>query len=109
MLKELKRDHQITYLTLDDGSAAADAREKATEYCHEVISVPHHTSTKFSAAFYSELASNLMSKLPYAIKKYCSAPMRAQIVQLAASRGFDCIVCDFLAPAGNVPADLPCP
>ena len=109
MLKELKRDHQITYLTLDDGSAAVDAREKATEYCHEVISIPHYTSAKFSAAFYSELASNLLSPLPYAIKKYDSAPMREQIVQLGASRSFDCIVCDFLAPAVNVREDLPCP
>jgi sugar transferase (PEP-CTERM/EpsH1 system associated) len=108
MLRELKLDHEITYLTLDDGSAAVDAREKATEYCDEVISIPHHTSAKFSAAFYSELASNLLSPLPYAIKKYHSAPMREQIV-LAASRRFDCIVCDFLAPAVNVPAVLPCP
>ena len=109
MLKELRCDHHITYLTLDDGSAAVDAREKATEYCHEVISIPHHTSAKFSAAFYSELASNLLSPLPYVIRKYQSAPMREQIVQLAASRRFDCIVCDFLAPAGNVPDDLACP
>jgi sugar transferase (PEP-CTERM/EpsH1 system associated) len=109
MLKELKRDHQITYLTLDDGSAAVDAREKATEYCHDVISIPNHTSEKFSAAFYSELASNLLSPLPYAIKKYDSAPMLKQIVQLGASRRFDVIVCDFLAPAVNVPEDSPCP
>src|SRR3981189_1897752 len=73
MLKELKRDNQITYLTLDDGTAASDAGEKATEYCHEVISIPHQTTAKFSAAFYSELASNLLSPLPYAIKKYESA------------------------------------
>jgi len=109
MLKELRRDHQITYLTLDDGAAAVDAREQATEYCHEVISIPHHTTAKFSAAFYSELASNLLSPLPYAIKKYYSAPMREQVVQLGASRRFDVIVCDFLAPAINVPEDVPCP
>jgi len=109
MLKELKRDHQITYLTLDDGVAAIDAREKATEYCHEVISIPHHTTAKFSAAFYSELASNLLSPLPYAIKKYESAPMREQVVTLGASRRFDLIVCDFLAPAANVPREVACP
>jgi sugar transferase (PEP-CTERM/EpsH1 system associated) len=109
MLKELKRDHEITYLTLDDGAAAVDAREKANEYCHEVISIPHHTTAKFSAAFYSELASNLLSPLPYAIKKYESAPMREQVVTLGASRRFDLIVCDFLAPAANVPREVACP
>ena len=106
MLKELKRDHQITYLTLDDGSAAVDARENAKEYCHELISIPHQTSAKFSAAFYSELASNLLSPLPYAIRKYDSALMREHIVQLGASRRFDVVVCDFLAPAVNVPEEL---
>src|ERR1700730_13886900 len=109
MLKELKRDHQITYLTLDDGAAAADAREQATEYCHDVITIPHHTTAKFSPAFYSELASNLLSPLPYAIKKYDSAPMREQVSQLSASRGFDVVVCDFLAPAVNVPREVVCP
>jgi sugar transferase (PEP-CTERM/EpsH1 system associated) len=109
MLKELKRDHQITYLTLDDGAAAAEAREQATEYCHDVITIPHHTTEKFSAAFYSELASNLLSPLPYAIKKYYSAPMRKQVSQLTASRGFDVLVCDFLAPAVNVPQEVACP
>lgn len=109
MLKELKRDHQITYLTLDDGAAALDAREQATEYCNEVITIPHHTTAKFSGAFYSELASNLLSPLPYAIKKYNSAPMREQVSQLSASRDFDVIVCDFLAPAVNVPRKVACP
>ena len=109
MLKELKRDHQITYLTLDDGAAAVDAREKATEYCHEVISISHHTSPKFSAAFYSELASNLLSPLPYAIKKYESAPMQEQVLSLVASHRFDLIICDFLAPAANVPREVTCP
>ncbi|HAF23284.1 MAG TPA: hypothetical protein DCK93_10320 [Blastocatellia bacterium] len=109
MLKELRRDHQITYLTLDDGAAAVDAREQATEYCHGVISIPHRTTAKFSAAFYSELASNLLSPLPYAINKYDSAPMREQVSQLSASRGCDVIVCDFLAPAVNVPREVACP
>ena len=30
MLKELKRDHHVTYLTLDDGSADDKALEQAT-------------------------------------------------------------------------------
>jgi glycosyltransferase involved in cell wall biosynthesis len=106
MLKELKRDHQITYLTLDDGTAAVDAREKAKEYCHELIIIPHRTTAKFSPAFYSELASNLLSPLPYAIKKYESAPMREQVFTLGASRRFELMVCDFLAPAVNVPREV---
>ena len=76
MLKELKCDHHITYLTLDDGSAGLEAREMALEYCHELICVSHHQREKFSSSFYAELALNLTSRLPYAIKKYESASMR---------------------------------
>ena len=109
MLKELKRHHRITYLTLDDGSAGAAERESALEYCHELVCVPYAPREKFTAGFYSELLFNLASPRPYAIKKYQSAQMRAEIVQRAASGEVDLVVCDFLAPAGNVPVALKCP
>lgn len=112
MLKELKRDHHITYLTLDDGSAAPDARARADEYCHELVCVPHRTSPKFSAGFYTGLARNLVSPLPYFMQKYRSAEMRQAIVdRLGSSHGSraDVLVCDFLIPSINVPARLPLP
>ncbi|MBO0799889.1 MAG: glycosyltransferase, partial [Blastocatellia bacterium] len=109
MLKELKRDHQITYLTLDDGSAAPDARERAAEYCHELVCVPHRTSPKFSAGFYAGLARNLVSPLPYFMQKYRSAGMRKAIVDRIGKSRPDVLVCDFLVPSINVPAELPLP
>ncbi len=36
---------------------AARRRESATEYCHDLIRIPHATRKKFSAGFYAELAS----------------------------------------------------
>jgi sugar transferase (PEP-CTERM/EpsH1 system associated) len=107
MLKELKREHHVTYLTLDDGSAPPDARERATEYCHELVRVEHRTREKFSAGFYGELAANLVSPLPYFMKKYKSAGMRREIERLVAGGKFDVLVCDFLQPSVNVPARLP--
>jgi sugar transferase (PEP-CTERM/EpsH1 system associated) len=109
MLKELKRDHHVTYLTLDDGSAATDAEERAGEYCHELVRVEHRTRAKFSAAFYGELAVNLVSPLPYFMKKYQSAEMRREIERLVASEKFDVLVCDFLQPSVNLPPRLPIP
>ena len=103
MLKELKREHRITYLTLDDGTAAEDARQLADEYCHELICVPHETRAKFSAAFYAELAGNMLSPLPYFMGKYESAAMRAAIAQRLANHDIDVLVCDFLQPSVNVP------
>jgi sugar transferase (PEP-CTERM/EpsH1 system associated) len=107
MLRALKREHRVTYLTLDDGTASPDARERATEYCHELICVPHRTRAKFSAAFYAELARNVVSPLPYFMQKYVSPAMRREIERLIARERFDVLVCDFLNPSVNVPARLP--
>ena len=108
MLKELKREHHITYLALDDGSAGAEAREHAYEYCHELICLPHRQREKFSPGFYAELLLNLVSPFPYAIKKYESDSMRRKIVEQASKGTVDVVICDFLAPAINVPRSLPC-
>jgi polysaccharide biosynthesis protein PslH len=109
MLRELKRDHHITYLALDDGSADAEAREGAEEYCHDLICLAHHQREKFSPGFYAELLSNLGSRLPYAIKKYESASMRREVLERSNSGTIDVVICDFLAPAINVPRNLSVP
>jgi len=109
MLKELKRDHHITYLTLDDRSASEEERERSSEYCNELVCIPHRQREKFSPAFYAELLLNLTSRLPYAIKKYESAGMRREILRHVKAGGVDVVICDFLAPAINVPTGLTCP
>ncbi|MEK7829624.1 MAG: glycosyltransferase [Acidobacteriota bacterium] len=108
MLKQLKRDHHVTYLTLDDGTAAPNAREQAEEYCHELVTIPHWTRAKFSVGFYVELLQNLFSRLPYAVKKYESAEMRQEIVRRVEQDKPDVVVCDFLPPSINVPERLGC-
>ncbi|MDQ3684136.1 MAG: glycosyltransferase family 4 protein [Acidobacteriota bacterium] len=108
MLKELKRSAHVTYLTLDDGAGSEDARERAVEYCHDLITVPHRTQAKFSPAFYLELAQNLASPLPYAIKKYASTSMREEITKFVGRGRVDVLVCDFLTPSVNMPLSLPC-
>jgi sugar transferase (PEP-CTERM/EpsH1 system associated) len=109
MLKELKREHHVTYLTLDDGSASADDKKNAVEYCHELVCIPHARREKFTPGFYFELLVNLVSQHPYAIKKYESRAMRCEIVEREQQGAFDLLVCDFLAPAANVPAVLTTP
>ncbi|HEV2829280.1 MAG TPA: glycosyltransferase [Pyrinomonadaceae bacterium] len=109
MLKELKRKHQITYLALDDGSATADERHSAREYCHEFVPVPHSQVEKFTPRFYVDLARNLASSSPYFMTKYQSPKMRQAIVDQVSRNGFDVLVCDFLMPSINVPKDLECP
>ena len=108
MLKQLKREHHVTYLTLDDGTASADAHEQANEYCHTLVTVPHRLREKFSAGFYVELFENLFSRLPYAVKKYESPAMRQEILRLVDQDKPDVVVCDFLTPSINVPENLGC-
>lgn len=106
MLRELKRDHEITYFALDDGAAGAEEKRLATEYCHELICVPHRTAPKFSPGFYRDLVANLASPLPYFMKKYESLGMRREIERLLKEQTFDVMVCDFLQPSVNVPENV---
>lgn len=109
MLRELKREHHVTYLTLDDGQAAADARERAGEYCHELITIPHHTRAKFTPGFYFELAHNLVSRLPYFMQKYKSVAMRRAVSEQIERGQYDVVVCDFLMSSINMPSGVNCP
>lgn len=109
MLRELKKNHHITYLTLDDGTGGPEAYDKAFEYADDVLTIPHRSSEKFSIKFYLELARNLISGLPYALQKYVSVEMRQKISSLAVSKNFDILICDFLASAVNLPDDVDIP
>ena len=109
MLRALKQEHRITYLALDDGTAAPDAAAKADEYCHELVRVPFAPARKGSPAFYLDLARNLVSPLPYAVARYQSGAMRRAIVEAVRRKHVDVVVCDFLAPSVNVPGELGVP
>jgi glycosyltransferase involved in cell wall biosynthesis len=104
MLRELKQRHHVTYLALDDGTASPDAPECAAEYCHELIRVPHRTSSKFSLRFFGELLRNVGSQLPYAVEKYRSSEFWTQISREQMKA--DVVVCDFLFPSVNVQEPL---
>lgn len=109
MLRELRRMHELTYVTLDDGTAGPDAYRLAGEYCHELVPVPHRKARRFSWSFYRELAMNLFSGRPYAIDRYRSGAFTETISRLVRGKRADLVVCDFLHPSINLPPDLPCP
>jgi sugar transferase (PEP-CTERM/EpsH1 system associated) len=109
MLRELKRGHRVTYLTLDDGTAAPGAAALALEYCDALVRIPFESAPKRTPRFYAELLRNAGSPLPYAVAKYRSAAMERALCELVARGDVDVVVCDFLAPSVNVPGDLPCP
>jgi sugar transferase (PEP-CTERM/EpsH1 system associated) len=109
MLKRLRRDHFITYLTLASPGDGPEAFDRSKEYCHRLAAVPHRVSRKFGAGFYCELGLNLGSALPYALQKYRSPAMRRAVARETGLSDYDVVVCDFLAPSVNLPSDLGVP
>lgn len=109
VLKQLEKDHHITYLCLAASTDPQESFEKASEYCHRLITVPWSEPTKRTPAFFVDLAKNLADPLPYVQAKYRSELMRGHISRLARTGEVDVVICDFLTPSQNVPADLPCP
>jgi sugar transferase (PEP-CTERM/EpsH1 system associated) len=108
MLKHLINRHQITYLTFVRPDDAPEYFEKATEYCHRLVTVPLREPQKFSARFYYDLTRSLATSLPYSIRKYSSRAMRAAIDREIRERDYDIVVCDFLATSINLPFGLGC-
>lgn len=109
MLRELKRGNQVTYLTLDDGTATEHDRRQAQEYCDELICVPHRFVPRFSARFYAELARNVLSPLPYGVARYRSRGMAREVAARAPHHEGGVLVCDFLNASVNVPGEIACP
>jgi len=109
MLRQLRREHRITYLALDDGAGGPEAIERASEYCTEVVVVPFTARAKRTNGFYWELLQNLASPLPYAVAKYRSPALTRELRRLVAEGDVDVIVCDFLFPSLNVPSGLGVP
>ncbi len=107
MLREIAKSHHVTYLTLDDGTAAPDAMTLASEYSAEVVRIPYTPAPKGSIGFYGELLGNVVSSLPYAVSRYRSPAMADAIREHVGAA--DLLVCDFLTPAVNVPRGLGVP
>ena len=103
MLKAIKREHEVTYLSFASVDDSAEAFKCSSEYCHRLITVPRDEPRRFSARFYRELAFNLCSRLPYAIEKYRSSAMRTAIERELRASSYDVVVCDFLVPSINLP------
>lgn len=106
MLRHLKKEHRITYLALEDSSTSVDARQKAEEYCHELVTVPFATHKKFGLRFAAAILGGLLSNSPYFLAKYASRAMREAVARLTQEDRYDVLVCDFLMPAVNIPLEV---
>ena len=98
-----------------DTSLADRRRNVGESHLHDlnvasrVETVTRSDPEKRSLYFYIDAAAHLADPLPYAVGKYRSRAFRRALKSLLAEHRFDLVVCDFLAPAVNLPARLPCP
>jgi sugar transferase (PEP-CTERM/EpsH1 system associated) len=108
LMRHLARRHQITYLSFSE--AATDAHVAGmSEVAERVVTIARRERPKGSLRFYADVAAHIADPLPYAVATYRSRAFRAQIEALLAQHAFHLVVCDFLAPAVNLPPALPCP
>jgi polysaccharide biosynthesis protein PslH len=103
MLRTLRREHEVTYVSLCPPQTSEEVRRLAGEYSQNQRWIPWRETTKGSAGFALEVASNvLLSGWPFVIQKYSSRQMAAVIRELDEAGNHDLIVCDFLTPAVNL-------
>jgi polysaccharide biosynthesis protein PslH len=102
MLRCLHKRHEIHYVCLDDGSSSEGAA-RSSEYCSKAYAIPHSVPEHRSLRFAAQVAAGLTQTLPVAVSRFRSAAMKRQIAALLQSQKFDCVVCDFLFPAPNIP------
>jgi len=100
-LKRLHARHEIHYVALNNGNPEGVAR--SSEYCTRAYPIEHHVPEKNTLAFAGQLLKGLVDSLPVAVRRYQSDRMKQQIENLQRQEKFDCVVCDFLFPAPNIP------
>jgi sugar transferase (PEP-CTERM/EpsH1 system associated) len=109
LMRHLARRHQITYLSFAETATDSSNLAGMSQVADRVITIARRERPKGSVRFYLDVAAHLADALPYAVGTYRSPAFSAKIQDLLAEHPFQLVVCDFLAPAVNLPLALPCP
>ena len=109
VMRHLAARHDITYLSFEDSTQTDADRRGMSEVCSRLETVPRTDAAKGTWRFYADAAGYVIDQTPYAVAKYRSAAYRARLEHLLATERYDLVVCDFLPPVVNLPAQLPCP
>jgi sugar transferase (PEP-CTERM/EpsH1 system associated) len=109
LLRHLKGQHDVTYVSFGDPDESSEQRARMREVADQVVTVSRVDAPKGSMRFLAGAAWRLLDPLPYAVGRYRSRAYLRQVDALLAERPFDLIVCDFLPPAVNLRWPLPCP
>ena len=103
MLRRLHRRHEIHYAALAD-PAEPEGVAHAGEYSTRVFPFEFRPVSKDSPRFAAGILAGVVSPLPLAISRWRHPEMRRSVGLLLRDGGYDCVVCDFLVTAVNLPA-----
>jgi sugar transferase (PEP-CTERM/EpsH1 system associated) len=109
LMRHLAQQHSITCVSFADPQAPDEYRAGMSEVCSTLLTVPRRESTKEGWRFHAAVVRRLLDPLPYAVAQYRSRRYRRAVRAALAGGNFDRVVCDFLVPAVNMPARVPCP
>jgi sugar transferase (PEP-CTERM/EpsH1 system associated) len=109
VMRHLAARHDITYLSFEDSTQTVADRRGMSEVCSRLETVPRTDAAKGTWRFYADAAGYVIDQAPYAVAKYRSFAYRSRLEDLLAAEHYDLVVCDFLPPVVNLPAQLPCP
>ena len=101
-LRQLHKNHEVHYIAYNNPAEPEGVR-RAPEYCSFAYPVNRPIPPRGSPRFFGQLAKNLISPLPLAVGRYVSDEMRSELDRLTREQRFDCVVCDFLSIAPNIP------
>jgi sugar transferase (PEP-CTERM/EpsH1 system associated) len=109
LMRHLAARHDITYVSFSEPSQRHEHRTGMREVCRRLETIPRSDPGKGTLQFYADAARYIVDPIPYAVAKYRSPGYAARVADLLDTGAFDAVVCDFLPPAVNLPAKLPCP
>lgn len=109
LMRHLAKSHEITCLSFEEPGGSAEHRRGMAEVCSRLLTIPRRERPKEGARFYAGVALHLFDPLPYAVAQYRSRAYRHALRTELAGGSYDRLVCDFLVPAVNLPASMPCP
>ena len=109
ILKELYQSDEVTYLGFAGQIPGEEPLKRVSEYCTRAVAVTHRETERGQIAFFTELAENLFSSLPYSVAKLRSREIEEKCRAELAHPDRDYFVCDFVHAAVNMPRVIPVP
>ncbi len=108
ILRELARHHSVTFFSFY-GAHKNDLHPELKSIFDHVVCVPLDLPAPRGFGELCHYVGRIFSREPYGITKYCRPQVRDELGRLLQQEDYDVILCDFLAAAGAISWDHPCP